>query len=90
MPVFAGTDNYEAWFVPPEATNTKLDDFAWEAAVQHAERYGVYPESYREDDDEEDDSYSDNIEGYFQEYNSEKHDGRLVFGSARDFQWNIL
>lgn len=88
---FAGTDSYEAWLVPPEVTDTGIEDFAWDAAVQHAEMYGVYPESAREDsDDEDEDSYSDNIEGYFEEYNPEEHDGKLICGNAQDFQWSVL
>lgn len=61
------------------------------AVANHAEMYGIYPENCRPDDlDEEDDdgdSYSDNIEGYFEDYDPEKHDGLRVGG---DESWEVF
>jgi hypothetical protein len=65
-----------------------LDEEAWIQAVQHAEMYGIYPESDRpEDSDPEDDDqygsgeYSENIEGWWEEYDPEKHDGLSTTGT---------
>ena len=76
---FAGMDAAEFWKIPTNAIQNEIDRLAaWERALDHAEMYGIYPESDRPDgcDEEEDgDSYSDNIEGYFEDYDPEKHDG---------------
>ena len=44
--------------------------------------YGIYPEyQYTEEDIEDDpESYSGNIEGYWEYYDSEKHDGHSMTG----------
>lgn len=87
----AGTDSAEFWLVPVTATQAEMDDLAWERALNHAEMYGIYPESECPDDwDEEEenmgsDSYSDNIEGYFEEYDPKKHDGLRV-GNDKSWQ----
>ena len=85
-----GTDYAEFYLVPVDMTQEELDDYAWEAAKQHGESYGIYPESERpEDYDEEDaegwgsDSYSDDIEGHFEDYNPEEHDGLRVGGDTK-------
>ncbi len=84
---FAGTDSAEFWLVPINVTQDQLDDEAWERAKSHAEMYGVYPESERPEDEDEDEengwggggeSYTDNIEGYFEDYNPDEHDGLRV------------
>ena len=79
---FAGMNDAEFWKIPVNISTSALSNFAWERACNHAEMYGIYPESCRPDDfDEEDeDSYSDNIEGYFEDYDPEKHDGLRVGG----------
>lgn len=77
----SGTDTAELVEFPDDVTDEELDTYAWEGALQWAESYGVYPESYRLDDEEEDedrwldDTYSDNIDGYWEVYDSIKHDG---------------
>ena len=79
---FAGMDATEFWKIPVNISENDLSNLAWECACNHAEMYGIYPENCRPDDlDEEDDggdSYSDNIEGYFEDYDPEKHDGLRV------------
>lgn len=80
---FAGTDAWEFYEVPVSITDEELNQFAWERAKDHAEMYGVYPreEYVGEEDYEDDDSYSDNIEGWFEEYDPEKHDGHTMTGT---------
>lgn len=84
----AGTDSWEFYLVPESISDTELSDFAWERAKDHAEMYGIYPrEEYAdtEDYDEDSESYSDNIEGWYEDYDSEKHDSHRVGG---DTSWN--
>lgn len=81
---FAGTDAWEFCEVPATMTQEELDDFTWELAKNHAEMYGIYPrEEYvdTEDYNEDDESYSDNIEGHWEDYNPEKHDGHTITGT---------
>jgi len=85
---FAGTDSYEFWEVAETATEDELNDLCWERAKNHAEMYGIYPrEEYvdTEDFDEDDESYSDNIEGWYEDYDPEKHDGHTTTGTPH---WN--
>lgn len=85
-----GTDAADFYLVPDDVTQEELDEYAWQCALQHAEMYGMYPESDREfseeDDDEEDswggDTYTDDINGHFEPYNPEEHDGLRVGGGA--------
>ena len=84
----AGTDSYEFWEVPETATDDELYQLCWERAKNHAEMYGIYPrEEYvdTEDFDEDDESYSEGIEGWFEDYNPGKHDGYRV-GSDTSWQ----
>ncbi len=66
-----------------------LSDYAWEAAVDFASTYGIYPESDRGDDEEDSDDYSDDINGYFELYNPKQHDG-LMIGTQREWEWKEL
>ena len=81
---FAGTDATEFWKIPTNAMQNEIDALAWERALDNAEMYGIYPESDRPDDwDEEEDggdSYSDNIDGYFEDYDPKAHDGHRIGG----------
>lgn len=85
---YCGMDSHEFWEVSSTATDDELNDLAWERAKHNAEMYGIYPhEEYAEEPDFEEDSesYSDNIEGSFQDYNPDKHDGYRI-GSDRSWQ----
>lgn len=83
----AGTDIAEGWIVSVNTGDDELSDFAHERAIQHAESYGIYPEYCREEDEYEGgDDYSDNIKGYWEDYDPEKHDGMLSYGSS--ISWN--
>jgi len=84
----AGTDSWEFWLVPDSVSDNELSDFAWERGKNHAEMYGIYPrEEYAdtEDFDEDDESYSDSIEGWWEVYDPEKHDGHRV---GNDTSWD--
>ena len=87
---FAGMDTAEFWEISVSLSENDLSNLAWECACNHAEMYGIYPENCRPDDlDEEDDggdSYSDNIEGYFEEYDPKVHDGYRIGG---DDSWQV-
>lgn len=85
-----GTKTAEAYLVPDDVSQKILDDYSWQRACEHADMYGVYPRSDQpEDRDEEDegDSYSDDIEGWWEEY-TEEHDDELIFGHNQSFTWN--
>lgn len=77
---FVGTNTAELVEFEDDVTDDELYRYAWEGAVQWAEHYGVYPESDREfygetyAYEEFDDNYSDNIDGYWEVYDPDKHD----------------
>jgi hypothetical protein len=84
---YCGMDSHEFWEVSETATDDELNDLCWERAVDHAGSYGVYPrDEYADEPEFEDgDQYSDNIEGSFQDYDPEEHDGHRVGG---DTSWS--
>jgi hypothetical protein len=84
---YCGMDSHEFWEVSDTATDDELNDLCWERAVDHAGSYGVYPrDEYMDEPEFEDgDQYSDNIEGSFQDYDPEEHDGYRVGG---DTSWS--
>lgn len=79
----AGTDAWLFYEVPVTLTEEELNTLAWECAKDHAEMYGIYPRGeYDVDDEDEDgDQYSDNIEGWVEEYVPAKHDGHSMSGT---------
>lgn len=87
----AGTDSAEFVEFDDDITDDELSDEAWDRALEHASSYGVYPTSEMSDGYDEDevdwhsDEYSDNIDGYWEEYNPEKHDG-LIVGNGPAFK----
>lgn len=87
-----GTKDATAYLVPASMTEEELNDYAWQAACQHADSYGHYPESERPDDCEEDEEeiYDHNIKGWFEEYDVKEHDGQLIFGGNSTFTWYEL
>jgi len=88
---FAGMDGTEALLVEDDATEEEIAQEVWHMAVDHAERYGYYPaELYNEDEEDADwnsDSYSDNIDGWAEDYDPERHDMKRAGGGSfeRDF-----
>ena len=81
---YCGMDSHEFWEVSETATDDELNELCWERAVDHAGSYGVYPrDEYADEPEFEDgDQYSDNIEGSFQDYDPEEHDGHRVGGDT--------
>jgi hypothetical protein len=88
-------DETQNGLFPDTITSEQLDDEAWLRAIQHAESYGIYPMSDLSDATQEEldaldeegslDDYSDNIEGWWEDYDAEKHD-MLSTGSGWDWQ----
>ena len=84
----------EAWEVPLTVTDPELNDFVWERAREHAEMYGVHPPEYDDDGEElenEEGLYGfnwDNVEGYWEPYDSDKHDSKLLYGYNNTVQFN--
>jgi hypothetical protein len=74
---FCGMSSAEVEEFPDNVTEDELNEYAWLGALANAETYGIYPTDYDQEEDEEDDgdNYSDNIEGYWEDYNAEKHEG---------------
>lgn len=95
-----GATNLTAYILSSDYTEEELNDIAWQEGVQFAESYGIYPRSDYEDMSEEelenegidldDDCYSDSIEGSWEIYDSEKHDGHLIYGSNNSFKFETL
>ena len=87
----AGTDAAEFAEFDDDVTDDELSDEAWERALEHASSYGVYPmEAMPEDHDENEatwqsDEYSDDIDGCWEEYSPEKHNG-LIVGDGPAFE----
>ncbi len=80
-----GTDSWEFWVVPESMTDDELHELCWERAKDHAEMYGIYPRHEYEDTedfDEDDESYSEGIEGWWEDYDPEQHDGYRVGGDT--------
>lgn len=69
-----GTDYCELYEAENE-TDAELSDIAWETAVAHAQSYGIE----EPDEDDEDREYDFcNVEGWWEEYDPEEHDGLLA------------
>lgn len=91
---FAGMNSTVNGSYPDNVTDEELDDHAWHLALEHASSYGVYPSSDLEGISDEDmaeleengdvDNCTDNIDGWWEDYDPEKHDG-LVAGGGN---WN--
>jgi hypothetical protein len=85
---YCGMDAWEFWEVDHDLSDDELYDLAWQRAVDNAESYGIYPREWYQDADEydeEDEAYSDNIEGSFEDYVPDKHDGHRIGG---DRSWS--
>ena len=82
-----GSDGVDALLVPDGWTEEYIDSEVWQMALSNAESYGIYyapdyeqsvndGDMTQEEFDEMEDqgSLSSGIEGYYEEYNPEKHD----------------
>jgi hypothetical protein len=88
-----GAEGCTAYILERDYTETELSDIAWQEGVQYAESYGIYPPSEDTDtdtDEDEGDEYSEDIEGWWELYNAEEHDGLLIYGNNRGFKFNSL
>lgn len=72
-----GTDAAEFYLVPLDITQKELDDLAQELACKNAESFGIYPPD-PEGTDEDNEDTDHNIEGCFEEYDPDNHDGLRV------------
>lgn len=92
---FAGMDSTENAVFPDDVDTETLDEEAWIRALQNAEAYGVYPRSDLEEyssielvemtQSGEIDNYTDNIDGWWEDYDPKKHD-MLVAGGGK-WEW---
>lgn len=82
-----GMHQYEAFLVDDSVTEDALNQYSWERGVEFAAGYGIYPMSDMPADYDEDetgcgsDEYSDDIEGYFVDFDEKEHDGWLTMGN---------
>ena len=86
-----GMDCNEFMLVPVNMTRNELNDYAWQKALDWAQGYGLEPDTHREfyseEDCPDDESFTGDIEGWFEEYSADKHDG-LRIGS--DDSWREI
>lgn len=80
---YCGMNAHEFYEINADATEEAISEFCWDLAKDNAEMYGIYPEEEMPDDISEDDTaqYSYNIEGYYEDYNPEEHDGFMTGSS---------
>lgn len=85
---YVGMDFAEALLVPDDTTNSKLDQYAWEASVASAEMYGYYlVDDYSEDEDGaflEYEVTGDDLGYFWEDYDPEKHD--MIRGGGGSFE----
>lgn len=82
---FSGTDTAQGFIFDDDVTDEELSDEAWQFGVEHAESYGVYPltdDITNEELEDCPDSYSEGIEGWWEDYVPEKHDGKITYGNG--------
>lgn len=86
-----GTDGWEFYEVPDHVTDEQLDEFAWQRGLEHAEMYGIYYRPHYEDELTEEeldlDSYTENIDGWWEEYDPEQHDKLSMTGTPNWVQY---
>lgn len=82
---YCGMDGYDFIEYPDDVTDAELDEAAWQGALANADMFGYYPEEDRPDDldedSEENDQYSSGIDGSWEDYNPEEHDGFSMNGT---------
>lgn len=92
---YCGSEGIDFFEYPDGTPEDRLYADAHQAAIEHAESYGIYSSqdyahSENEDEDGDEDEYegneySDNIEGYWELYDPEKHDGLVPGGGLPQF-----
>lgn len=81
---YAGMDACEAFIMPDNHTEDELSQVVWEMAVEHASGYGVEvgdADSFDSEDDEEEMS-GENVSGYAEIYDPDKHDSLRSGGGS--------
>ena len=77
-----GMDRNEFLLVPVTMTEEQLGDYAWQEALEQGQSYGLEPDSrrefYNEEDCPDDESFTGDIEGWFEDYDPELHDGLRI------------
>jgi hypothetical protein len=82
-----GMNSADFFNVPVTMTEKELNDYAWDCALEFAQGYGVEPAycqpTYASEEEAEQDTtdYSDDISGWFEDYDPEKHEGLRVGNS---------
>lgn len=82
---YAGMDSFaKVEEFDPNTTDKALNALAYEYALEEAESYGIEPMENAEDDQEDEQTscgrfnrFSDDIDGWWEEYNKEKHEGLI-------------
>ena len=82
---YAGMNEARLEEVDDNITTKELAEMAYAFAVDFAESYDIEPREHQEEEPEDGEEemtfcgrfekYSDNIDGWWEEYNPEKHDG---------------
>jgi hypothetical protein len=73
---FAGMDGMYELEVADDASEEEISEAANEMALEHASMYGIEPYGDVDEDDLDDEAhehYSDNIEGWAEDYDPAKH-----------------
>lgn len=82
---YAGMDGWDCAVYPDGTPDDEISEDAWQFGLNNAEMYGIYhsPEmcDVEDESDMDSDQYSDNIDGWFEDYDPEKHDGHAHSGS---------
>jgi hypothetical protein len=82
---YPGSGTNEGWIVPANLSDDELYNLADERAVENAESYGIY--RLGEGEEDSGDYSGENIEGWWKEYDENKHAGCISFGTySPEFQ----
>jgi hypothetical protein len=71
---YVGMTTHEALSMPEDHTDDELAQTVWDMAVDHASSYGIYAGDCFDLEDEEECYSGENIGGYAELYDPEKHD----------------
>ena len=82
---FCGSGTTYFYVAYQDITNTRINELAYEIAINHAESYGIYPECDDEDNEDDDTEYSSNIDGSWYIYDEETHECKRPGGAGGDF-----
>jgi len=87
---YVGSDAVDFYELNEDASEENMNEFAYEEAVSHAEKYGYYPpECLDADSDFPEEDISWGIEGYWELYNPDKHDMFSYTGTPEFQELNL-